>query len=208
VTESPSSSPTRNVLRAPSSCLSDDLSDELLHVPFAHVAERGGDRIDLELAGCLPDAWAVRLSRSFAARGISLQSGYGRRVEPGRWQVRLELANVRRADSALDYLQLALRHEGGARFRERPILDFVLSRPAARGGSLELEVHAWDALGLLAGVLGQVAAADLVADEIGLEIEGECAFHSLILVSPSGSAPTQEHRRRLAAGLCGLLRSG
>ena len=204
MTESPSLIPARKALRAQSSSLSDDL----LHVPFAHVAEREGDRIDLELAGSLPDAWAVRLSRSFAARGISLRSGYGRRVEPGRWQVRLGLANVRRADSALDYLQLALRDEGGARFREPPILDFVLTRPAPRGGNLELEVHAWDALGLLAGVLGQVAAAGLVADEIGLETEGECAFHSLILVSPSGSAPTQEERRTLAAGLCGLLRSG
>lgn len=184
------------------------LSEELLHVPFAHVAQKEEDRIELELSGALPDAFFVSLSRSFAARGISLQSGYARRAEPGLWLARLELAGVPSPAPALDYLQLALRDEGGARPSDPPILDFVLTRPASRDGALELEVHAWDALGLLAGVLGRASAAGMVAVEIGLETEGECAFHSVALIGSDGSVPSSEQRRVLASGLCELLRSG
>ena len=86
------------------------------------------------------------------------------------------------------------------------ILDFELWNAPSLGGSLELEVDAWDAVGLLAAVLGCGAAAGLRPERIVLETWDECAFHQLTLKRDGWLRPSTAQARALEKGLEALLR--
>ena len=87
------------------------------------------------------------------------------------------------------------------------LLEVALAQPSARGGELELEVQAWDSVGLLAAVLGHVNECDLVPSEILLETEEGFAFHRLGLRSRGWGVPTARQRRALAQRLSRMLRA-
>ena len=182
------------------------LPAELFHVPLCHVAARRDRCVELRISGALPDAWPLRLARAFARRKISLCRGGARALEPGLWLARLEVDLGPSGELPNDVLQLALRPDGRAQPPEPPLLDFSLTGTSVRGGRVELEVHAWDAVGLLATVLGRVEAAGLVPDEILLETEGDCAFHQLVLRGRDGGAPAPVERAALARSLSLLVR--
>jgi hypothetical protein len=182
------------------------LPSELFHVPLCHVAARRGECAELRISGALPDAWPLRLARAFARRKISLCRGGARAIEPGLWLARLEVDLGPCGELPPDVLQLALRPDGRFQLPEPPILDFSLIGTSVRGGRLELEVHAWDAVGLLAAVLGRVEAAGIVPEEMLLETEDDCAFHQLVLRGRDGGAPAPALRAALARSLALLVR--
>ena len=177
----------------------------LLRTPQAHAEPQGQGLLDLQLSGCLPPDWSLRLARGLATRSIGLRNGYARRLEGEAWLARLELDHSRSGGPAPDFLALATACAPALASAAPPLLDLELAESADFGGCLHLEVHAWDAIGLLASVLGQVAAASLRAEELILETEGECAFHHLVLKGARGDAPAPAQRRRLRQGLEGLL---
>lgn len=169
--------------------------------PDFAVRGLAGDRLELQLAGALPAHWCRDLTGNLAARGISVWSGYAREHEAGRWLGRFELELATAADRRLDFLALAQGQEPAPRLFEPPILDFQLDRGSAFAGSLELEVHAWEAVGLLASVLAHVDAVDLLPRALHLETEEDCAFHRLVLTDRSGRAPERVQERALLRAL-------
>ena len=182
-----------------------ELPEAIRSVPFAHVARRGAGRVDLHVSGALPACWVLNLARGFAARRVSLQSGRARRRAEGIWSGALEL-DLGGAERPLpDFLALASGELPVARWLPAPPLLEVAMAGSARG--LEVEVHAWDAVGLLASVLGHVDAVALEPTEVSLETEGDCAFHQLVLRDRLGAMPSRRQRRALARRLAAQLRA-
>lgn len=171
--------------------------------PWAAATPRPPGGLHLQLGGPLPADWSLRLARSLAGCGASLVSGYARRGAQGEWLAELEIESEL-ALCAGELLERAVRPQAPPPRPDPRILDFELGESPAHGGSLALEVHAWDAVGLLAGVLGRARAPGLVAAELILETEQDCAFHHLALVGTEG-APSRRQRRELSLGLAGLL---
>jgi len=182
-----------------------ELPDAIRSVPFAHVARRGAGRIDLHVSGALPPCWVLNLARGFAARRVSLQSGRARRLEQGIWSGALEIDLGCAQRPQPDFLGLANGELRSGRLLPAPPLLEVVMAGGARG--LEVEVHAWDAVGLLASVLGHVDAVELEPTEVSLETEGDCAFHQLVLCDRTGATPSRRQRRALARRLAAQLRA-
>ncbi len=170
----------------------------LLGASHCQLERREESRALLRIGGRLPRGWSVRLSRGLARRGVSLVSGDARRVQDDAWLLELEL-DLRHADaSGIDFLAVARSEEETGPVSDPRILDFALQ---LERDALHLEVHAWDAVGLLAAVLAQVWSAGLSPDELILETEAECAFHSLVLRDRHRAPPTASHARLLARAL-------
>lgn len=179
-------------------------------VPWFHAQAKGDGIVHLRLAGALPDDWSLRFTRALAWRNLSLRSGRARRVETRHWIAHLELDLVY-ADAEVDFseiLELATRAEDLPAPPEPRILDFELDAPAYLAGGLRLEVHAWDALGLLAGVIERADRVGLHPEALLLDTEGECAFHELILRGADGAPASAEQHRALEAILAALVRPG
>ena len=170
----------------------------LLGASHCQLERREESRASLRIGGRLPRGWSVRLTRGLAKRGVSLLSGYARRIEEDAWLLAFEL-DLGHADAdAIDFLAVARGEEEGAPIAEPRILDFSLQ---PESDSLALEVHAWDAVGLLAAVLERVWGAGLSPDELILETEAGCAFHSLVLKDRHRAPPSLSHARLLARAL-------
>lgn len=181
------------------------LEADLLRAPWSHTTRRADGLLEAQLSGMLPASWSLNLMRGLASRGLSVRDGYARRIEPGAWIAQLEIEAPAEALEATALLELATGRPARPTSPEPRLLDFELGDSPAHGGSLALEVHAWDAVGLLAAVLGRADAAGLVATELVLETEDDCAFHHLTLQSRGWSPPTRRERRALSLGLAGLL---
>jgi hypothetical protein len=178
---------------------------ELRELPLAHVARCAESRLELRLSGALPDRWPLHLAQGLAARRINLWRGHAARIAPRAWSARLEVETPPEQPLP-DFVDLALGLEPAPVLAEPPLLEATLGR--APGGELELEVHAWDAVGLLAGVLRCVVGAGLLPTALALETEGDCAFHQLRLVGADGSAATRRQQRHLARRLFRLHAGG
>lgn len=159
----------------------------------------------LRISGRLPRGWSVRLTRGLARRGVSLHSGYARRLEGDAWLLEFEVDLGHADPSSIDFLGIARGPDESVLPSEPRILDFSLE---TEGEALHLEVHAWDAVGLLAAVLERVWGVGLSPDELIIETEGECAFHSLVLKDRHRAAPTIAHARLLARALERLQSAG
>lgn len=181
---------------------------EYQSVPLCYVREQTGGQRRVELSGDLGPHWPLRLARAFAEHRVSLQSGFARRAESGVWLARLEVELPRPDATTPDFLTFALQSGRGPARVDPPILDFDISRSASAPDVLELEVHAWDAVGLLAGVLHQIAESDLAPVELVLETEEDCAFHRICVGGKDGSQPTRRQRASLAGQLSHMMRSG
>lgn len=178
---------------------------EARSIPLAQVARRGEDRIGLQVSGALPATWVLNLARGFAERRVNLLNGRAEQIDHGVWNGVLEIDLGSAGRSAPDFLGLALGAPGTGRFLPEPPLLEVAMADGPRG--LEVEVHAWDAVGLLASVLNHVQSVGLVACEVLLETEGDCAFHQLMLREASGGLAPTRARRALARRLAAQLRS-
>lgn len=171
--------------------------------PWAAATPRPAGGLHLQIGGPLPADWSLCLARALARRGASLHTGYARRGPDGAWLAELAI-EAEPHPTAEELLVYATRPEAPLARPDPRILDFDLGESPAHGGSLALEVHAWDAVGLLAGVLGRARAHDLVPAELILETEQDCAFHHLALTG-TDAAPSRRQRRALSLGLAGLL---
>lgn len=171
--------------------------------PWAAGAPHPAGGLHLQIGGPLPADWSLCLARALARDGASLHSGYARRGPDGAWLA--ELAIRPESDLGAEALLVHATRPEPPLLRPDPrILDFELGESPAHGGSLALEVHAWDAVGLLAGVLGRARGHGLVPAELILETEQDCAFHHLALTGADG-APSRRQRRALSLALAGLL---
>ncbi len=184
-----------------------------IHPVFAHAGDAeasslvisteslGGRRSDMKLTGPLPADWSVNLSRDFAARGVSLQNGYARRIDSDQWTVQLEVEQSLADSAGPEGLVRAIYSKVRPPVVEPALLDCELRESKSFGGCLELEVDAWDAVGLLAAVLGCAASAGLLAVEMILETQDDCAFHHLGLKDRGDAVPSLRQRRALDRGL-------
>ncbi|MDJ0785259.1 MAG: hypothetical protein QNK05_00535 [Myxococcota bacterium] len=184
-------------------------------VEFSHRVRPGDEGLhELCVLGTSSPDWPLELTRSMAQAGASLIEGHikrgerfaERRVSPGgRWQADLVIDPGPNTglNTAPDY---------GAVLTRPPVRDWTPTEPrlidyqlAFEGEHrLHLEAHAWDALGLLAGVMERACADGLHIQELLLETEGECAFHHLVLVDPRGSTITRVRSVRLDRRLAKL----
>jgi hypothetical protein len=176
----------------------------LLHAPTCRSERRSDGLLELHCAGLLPADWTLNLARALAVRRASIRDGYARRTAPGIWLAQLGIEDGGRL-RAPELRAMVTGAQPPLTSPEPRILDFELGRAPGHGGCLTLEVHAWDAVGLLAGVLGRARDAGLTAMELFLETEADCAFHHLALIGRDGAAPTRRQRRALRLGLSALL---
>jgi hypothetical protein len=166
-------------------------------------AEREDERrVALRARGRLPRDWALRLASALARRGASLLDGRGRRTSEAPeayWDVHVVVDPGGAGPADLDVVALVAEPPGAV--SGPSLLDFTLRGCA---DAAHLEVHAWDARGLLAGVLAEVEAAGLVVADLLLETEAECAFHHVVLEDPAGGAPDPARVEALARRLVAL----
>ncbi len=164
----------------------------------------GEGLVELLVLGSLPSRWPLALTGHLAGRGASLLRGHVTRGDAAGWEGRLVLdprhGSLGDLDAALD--RVVPRPATAA-----PRLIEVRIDPAHADAELHLEVHGWDAVGLLAGVLEQVACVDLCVEEMLLETEDECAFHYLRLRAEDGVS-RRRAQRLLARGLGAHLTGG
>lgn len=179
-----------------------------IQIPVAVATPDGHCELRLRVSGSLPGSWFRGLAIGCAERGISLLRGLAARDAGGIWAADLVLDVSGSSPPLPDFLALATRALDQAPVRPPSILDFELSRSAHPGERLVLEVHAWETVGLLAGVLGCAECAGLQPVEVVLETEDECAFHQITLVRSGGGRPTASQRRQLTRSLLGVVRGG
>ncbi len=168
----------------------------------ALVLRPGADGLRvLELAGSLPDDWCVHLTRGLAARNVGLVRGHARRAGRNAWAAELTLEGV--DEEALpDLLALAADSPHPLRQPIPALLDFELAR---EGGTLHVEVEAWDAVGLLAAVLERVERAGLRCTSLEFETLGGLAFQALSLRRLDGGGVPARARVALGLELARLL---
>jgi hypothetical protein len=160
--------------------------------------------ITVDVLGWLEPGWLQGFATGLYPLGVSLKEAYAREDLPGRWSARLHLeppAGETAAAQTIASLDALLHGPApGSSVPAPRLLDFSLVRGGEHGALLHLEVHAWEARGLLAGVLVETERVGLVPVELLLETEGECAFHQLVLRGPMG-APSPDCVRQLAKEL-------
>jgi hypothetical protein len=165
---------------------------------------RPGDEglVELLVLGALRQDWPLAFAGGLARAGVSLLDGYARHTGDAQWLGRLVVDPG--AGPLPDFAALLRAVPAPLATPTPRLLDFSLEWSTALGGVLHLEVHAWDGLGLLAGVLDCAARQGLRPEELLLETEGECAFHHLILVDARVGPPSRGQRAGLAGALEGL----
>jgi hypothetical protein len=177
------------------------------HPALAWRTEPRGPRgLELTLAGALAETWCLDFTRALAARGMNLLRGHAHEGRGG-WSARLEI-DAHPNDRSLDFGRLLCEPVAPPLRCEPRLLDFELAFSPAHDGCLELEVHAWDSIGLLATLLGRARGGGLRPVELWLETEEECAFHRLSLRGIGGRRPALGQARGFARALERLRRAG
>jgi len=163
----------------------------------------------LQLWGPLPPCWAASLAGGLAAAGVRIARGYARRVAERGWLAELEIEDLddSRDPVLIDYLELARRPPREPSGPAPRITRCHTSLTGKHGGSLYLEVRGSDRLGFLGGLLGRLAALELVPEELVVDTRGEPVLDRFFLVDAShGGLPDVERRQALAGLLAELSR--
>lgn len=162
-------------------------------------------RIELRVTGCLPRDWSQRFAAGLARLRINLLSGYARRSERDDWIGAFEAELPLERPEALDLESLTQAPGPYGANPHASILDFRLQESTRLGGCLEVELAAWDSVGLLAATLESAHAAGLRPAELLLETQEGCAFQQLSLQTAIWTCPSPRQQRELGRYLAARL---
>lgn len=165
--------------------------------PAARISSLQGGLKELCLEGVLPGGWLRRVTAGCAQRGISVTRGVATFGPDESCLACLELEFRRPSVDPPDFLAWAVGRIDPPAAPLPKILDFDLVHDSVPTKGVFLEVHAWESVGLLAGVLEAVEAVGLVPVELFLETEEECAFHQLVLSRSDGGPASTARLLRL-----------
>jgi hypothetical protein len=172
-----------------------------------HRIGHGGYR--LQLWGRLRPGWCGSLAEGLAGEGISLTSGFARKIGAMRWLAEFDLSQPPRATNplVLDYLDIAGRELPAGSTRPVRLADYRLVRSRKHGGSLTLDVMGEDAVGFLGALLMRLAALSLFPEELHLESNDGRVHDRFHLVGIGRTEPSEQTAAALEE-LLSSLRSG
>jgi len=156
---------------------------------WSEATRLGPDEFRIRLGGLFRGAWMARLSTRLAERNLSIDHLHARLSNDEVWIAELHL--LRLATSVdplgLDYAALA-QDEAEAPISGRLRIDsYRLLESRDYGGTLMLTLEAPDSLGLLAALLGGLAALELFPIELHIETRGGRAYDSLWVAPPKAA---------------------
>ena len=103
-------------------------SREPFEIPFARASRTQAGRVDLQLAGSLPNDWALRLTRALTARRMNLLSGCAQISPSRRWLARLEIELPSESPPLPDFGWLARHGEESSDLPRRKFIQTATTR--------------------------------------------------------------------------------
>ena len=173
---------------------------------WSDVTALGGSAFKIRLGGTFGAAWLARLCRGLASQRISIERAHAMRAPNRAWSAELHVVCLPGAPAleSLPILPLVAAELPDAGPLE---LDRYRLHPStAHGGTLYLTIEAPDTLGLLGGLLAQLAKLSLYPIEMHIETRAGRAEDSLWLYTDHGPRPSIETQDALDRVLAGALR--
>lgn len=155
----------------------------------------GLQRYQLDLEGKFDPGWAGCLSNGLAQLKINILRAEAARSTGRQWQSRIDLdfSSAKLAPDAVDYLALSASTATVQALAEPVALDdYQLERSTRHTGSLYLEAHGPDRIGVLSTLLNTFSLFSLYPVEMLVETKNRRIFDRFWLKGMGGSAPSHE----------------
>jgi len=180
----------------------------LLDEPGFEIRRMGEGLCSLQLWGRMRPSWSGSLAEGIAEAGLSLISGFARKIGPLRWLAEFELdcKGARQDPLSLDYLELAGRtHAAGGRV---PIVlhSYTVAASEKHGGSLFLEIEGSDRVGFLGTLLTGFALLSLFPEEMKIATQESVVHDRFFLTGIGRTSPPVQARHGMERWLRSLVR--
>jgi hypothetical protein len=180
----------------------------ILDEPGFEIRRAGEGLCNLQLWGRLRPSWSGGLAEGLADAGLSLMSGFARKIGPMRWLAEFELdcKEARQEPLALDYLELAARTQAPAGRRPIVLHSYTLAPSEKHGGSLYLEIGGSDRVGFLGSLLTGFAFLSLFPEEMKIATRAGTVHDRFFLTGIGRTSPPAHAQQGLERWLRSLVR--
>jgi hypothetical protein len=148
------------------------------------------------------------LAEGLADSGLSLISGFARKIGAMRWLAEFEL-DCREATQdplALDYLELSARTQAAPGRRPIVLHSYAVASSEKHGGSLYLEIGGSDRVGFLGSLLTGFAFLSLFPEEMKIATHAGTVRDRFFLTGIGRTAPKAQAQQGLESWLGTLVR--
>jgi len=162
----------------------------------------------LQLWGRLRPSWSGSLAEGLADAGLSLVSGFARKIGPMRWLAEFELdgREAKQDPLALDYLELSARTQTSSGRTPIALHSYAVASSEKHGGSLYLEITGSDRVGFLGSILTGFAFLSLFPEEMKIATHARTVHDRFFLTGIGRTAPNAHARQGLESWLRSLVR--
>jgi hypothetical protein len=180
----------------------------VLDEPGFEVRRAGEGLCNLQLWGRLRPSWSGSLAEGLADAGLSLMSGFARKIGPMRWLAEFELdcKEARQDALALDYLELVARTHVSAGRTPIVLHSYTLASSEKHGGSLYLEIGGSDRVGFLGSLLTGFAFLSLFPEEMKIATRAGTVHDRFFLTGIGRTSPPAHAQQGLERWLRSLVR--
>jgi hypothetical protein len=162
----------------------------------------------LQLWGRLRPSWSGSLAEGLADAGLSLMSGFARKIGPMRWLAEFELDSkeAKQDPLAMDYLELAARSQASPGRTPIVLHSYTVASSEKHGGSLYLEIGGSDRVGFLGALLTGFAFLSLFPEEMKIATQAGAVHDRFFLTGIGRTSPPAHARQGLERWLRSLVR--
>jgi len=180
----------------------------LLDEPGFEIRRGAEGLCTLQLWGRLRPSWSGSLAEGLADAGLSLISGFARKIGPMRWLAEFELDGRAATQDplALDYLELSARSQTSSDRRPIALHSYAVASSEKHGGSLYLEITGSDRVGFLGSLLTGFAFLSLFPEEMRIATHAGTVHDRFFLTGIGRTAPKAQAREGLESWLRTLVR--
>jgi hypothetical protein len=180
----------------------------ILDEPGFEIRRAGDGLCTLQLWGRLRPSWSGSLAEGLADSGLSLISGFARKIGPMRWLAEFELdcKDAKQDPLALDYLELSARTQPSPGRRPIVLHSYTVAASEKHGGSLFLEIDGSDRVGFLGSLLTGFALLSLFPEEMKIATHGGTVHDRFFLTGIGRTAPPAQAQLGLERWLRSLVR--
>jgi len=180
----------------------------VLDEPGFEIRRAGDGLCNLQLWGRLRPSWSGSLAEGLADAGLSLVSGFARKIGPMRWLAEFELdcKEAGQDPLALDYLELVARTQASAGRTPIALHSYTVASSEKHGGSLYLEIGGSDRVGFLGSLLTGFAFLSLFPEEMKIATQAGAVHDRFFLTGTGRTVPPAQARQGLERWLRSLVR--
>jgi hypothetical protein len=180
----------------------------VLDEPGFEVRRAGDCLCNLQLWGRLRPSWSGTLAEGLADAGLSLVSGFARKIGPMRWLAEFELdcKEAKQDPLGLDYLELSARTQASGGRRPIVLHSYTVASSEKHAGSLYLEIGGSDRVGFLGSLLTGFAFLSLFPEEMKIATHAGTVHDRFFLTGIGRTAPPAQARQGLEGWLRSLVR--